>query len=58
MLFGILALVASGMSWTLTGAVMGAAPKKNVSAAAVQLYGALVAVLVGCMICTQKVGHS
>ena len=47
MLFGILALVASGMSWTLTGAVMGAAPKKNVSAAAVQLYGALVAVLVG-----------
>ena len=48
MLFGILALVASGMSWTLTGAVMGAAPKKNVSAAAVQLYGALIAVLVGC----------
>lgn len=47
MLFGILALIASGMSWVLVGAVMGAAPKKNVSAAAVQLYGALIAVLVG-----------
>ena len=47
MLFGIFALIVSGMSWVLVGAVMGAAPKKNVSAAAVQLYGALVAILVG-----------
>ena len=39
MLKGIISLVIVGMSWSLTGAVMGAAPKKKIDPASVQLTG-------------------
>ena len=47
MLFGILALTAVGMSWTLVGVVMGLAPKKNVHPMIVQFFGAVVSILAG-----------
>ena len=56
MLFGICALITSGLSWTMVGAVMGAAPKKNVPAAAVQLWGSLMAMLVSISVCLIMLG--
>lgn len=44
--FGISALVVVGSSWSLTGLVMGDAPKKGVNPGLVQLLSALVATVV------------
>lgn len=50
MLFGIFALIAVGLSWTLVGIVMGMAPKKNVDPALIQLGGSMVTITVGTLI--------
>lgn len=52
MFFGIFALIVVGLSWTLVGGIMGAAPKKKVDPALIQLGGALVSVLAGAIIFT------
>lgn len=45
MLKGIISLVIVGMSWSLTGAVMGAAPKKKIDPASVQLTGTVISII-------------
>ena len=46
MLLSIASLVLVGLGWTLTGAVMGAAPKKKIAPGAIQLLGAVFSSLV------------
>ena len=47
MLFGVFALIAVGLSWTLVGIVMGIAPRKGVDPGLVQLFGSVCSVAVG-----------
>ena len=49
MVWGIISLVIVGMSWTIVGAVMGLAPKKNLDPAIIQLTGAVVSVTAGAL---------
>ena len=45
MIKGIISLVVVGMSWSLTGVVMGAAPKKKIDPASVQLTGTAISII-------------
>jgi multidrug transporter EmrE-like cation transporter len=48
--YGILSMVLVGSSWCLTGLVMGDAPKRNLDAGIVQLFGALLSLLLSLLI--------
>ncbi len=48
--YGIFAMVVVGMSWCLTGLVMGDAPKKNLDAGILQLFGAILSILLSIVI--------
>lgn len=50
MLFGIIALIVVGMSWTIVGGIMGQAPKKKIDPEIIQISGAFVGVSVGLII--------
>ena len=60
MVFGITAMILTGMSWCIAGAIMGGAPKHRISTSVVQLVQALVYIAVsGCiLLCTNMLGKS